>query len=73
MVYREDKANAKAILTDKVLRSSLRVPDHEDGNGNIIASRQSPLKQAGSQTVANPPTFYESGQERWNAKFQKAV
>ena len=24
----EDKANAKAILTDKVLRGSLRVPDH---------------------------------------------
>jgi hypothetical protein len=71
VTFREDKANAKAILTDKVLRGSLRVTDHEDGNG----SRQSPMKsqQMMSQTVPSPPSFYQADQEKWQKKFERAV
>ena len=55
---REDKANAKAILTDKVLRGSLRtyVPPKDFKNSN-----------------AQPPSFFNQDMEKWSQKFDAQI
>lgn len=77
-LIREDKANAKAILTDKVLRGSLRVPDGgfpEDlgsahGRSGVLNKSS---KSSTYNVNARPPNFYDSDAEKWKEKFSKAV
>jgi hypothetical protein len=67
----EDKANAKAILTDKVLRGSLRVPDHglEEylANGKSGSFARSQKETNGRD--AHPPTFFENDMDKWKERF----
>jgi len=62
--------NAKAILTDKVLRGSLRVPDggfpddFPRGNGRTGSFSKS-HKNSSFNVNAKPPNFYENDVEKW--------